>query len=128
MRKVEQRKVEYDIATLTAAQMRRLLALGGPDVLQRGLQACADYANGAEDMATVAAAGIPCLLVAGTNDRMTPAKAVKRLEEAAAQTGHPATTALLQCGHAHLREDPNGVQAALNALLRTPTRAVAPQG
>ena len=33
MRKVEQRKVEYDIATLTAAQMRRLLAgcdaLGG---------------------------------------------------------------------------------------------------
>ena len=103
------------------AQMRRLHASGGPNVLQRGLQACADYARAEQAMTQVAAAGIPCTIVVGERDRMTPAKAVQRLRDAANRAGGPVRDVTLACGHAHLSEDPAGVQTALRQLLGVPS-------
>jgi pimeloyl-ACP methyl ester carboxylesterase len=91
------------------AATRHLLERSPPGVLHADLAACDAYADGAAHAATVAC---PAVLVLGAEDRMTPAKAGRKL--AASVTGAQVVE-LAGVGHMMLAEAPAGTQDALAA-------------
>ncbi|MEQ8354717.1 MAG: alpha/beta hydrolase [Kiloniellaceae bacterium] len=89
----------------------RLLERIRPGVLHADLAACNAYADG---MVSAARVACPALVVMGTEDKMTPAKAGAKL--AAAIPG--AQTVLIPgCGHMMLAEKPDEVLDALMTVL-----------
>jgi len=75
-----------------------------PGVYHADLAACNAFAD------AIDVGDIPTLVIAGTEDRMTPARAGL---EVAAQVAHAQTVELPGCGHAMLSEQPNQVLDAL---------------
>lgn len=90
---------------------RRLLQRSAPGVLASDLAACAAYEDGLQAAAAVAC---PTLLLLGAEDRMTPARAGRKL--AAAIAGAEARV-LPGCGHMLMREAPDAVLDALDTVL-----------
>ena len=89
----------------------RLLERVRPGVLSADLAACNAYAEGMESAAKVAC---PALMVMGSDDRMTPARAGAKLADAipgAARVVIPA------CGHMMTAEKPDEVLDALKTIL-----------
>ena len=89
----------------------RLLETAEPGVLFIDLRACAEYQGGLE---TAAAVGCPALLVIGAQDRMTPAKAGRKLAEAI--PGARVET-IAGCGHMMMAEKPDETLDALKSAL-----------
>jgi pimeloyl-ACP methyl ester carboxylesterase len=89
----------------------RLLERSLPGVVYADLKACSDYRAGEAQLRAIAC---PVLVVAGSRDLLTPARAGMAL--AALFTG--AKVAQLEgSGHAMMAEDPDGVLAALRGFL-----------
>jgi pimeloyl-ACP methyl ester carboxylesterase len=89
----------------------RLLERVRPGVLSADLAACNAYAEGMESAARVAC---PALVVMGSDDKMTPARAGAKLADAipgAARVVIPA------CGHMMTAEKPDEVLDALKTIL-----------
>lgn len=91
----------------TVGLARRLLLAARPGVLHADLAACDGYRNGLE---AAAAVRCPALLVLAGEDRMTPAKAGRKLAQAIAEAR---VVELPRCGHMAMTEAPD---AALDAL------------
>lgn len=89
----------------------RLLERSAPGVLHNDLAACAAYNSGPADAAAVAC---PTLVLAGAEDRMTPAKAGRKLAEAIPDAR---MVTLPEAGHMMMVEDADGTLAALKAFL-----------
>ncbi len=89
----------------------RLLERSAPGVLAADLKACAAFADGEALAAEVAC---PTLVVVGEDDRMTPAKAGRRL---AASIQSSRLVALPHCGHMMMTEQPRECLEALLTLL-----------
>lgn len=88
----------------------RLLERARPGVLAVDLAACADFDRGE---ALAAAVACPALVVVGEQDRMTPAKAGRRL---AALIPGAGVEAIADCGHMMMTEKPRETLAALLRL------------
>jgi pimeloyl-ACP methyl ester carboxylesterase len=88
----------------------RLLERSGPGVLHRDLAACDAYANG---MAAAGRVACPTMLILGSDDRMTPAKAGRKLAEA---IGGAQVTEIAGCGHMMMLEKPDETLDALKQL------------
>ncbi len=93
----------------------RLLERAAPGVLHSGLAACNAY-----DKAVARAATITCpvLLLLGAEDKMTPARAGKKLAGAFTAAPSVAVEVLPACGHMMMTERPEAALDALNAFLR----------
>ena len=89
----------------------RLLETAKPGVLFTDLRACADYDDG---MASAAAVACPALLVLGAEDRMTPARAGRKLAEAISGAR---VEVIPGCGHMMMAEKPDQTLDALKTLL-----------
>jgi pimeloyl-ACP methyl ester carboxylesterase len=89
-------------------QAQRLLARAPAGVLHADLAACNTYKGG---LAAAAAINCPALVLAGAEDRMTPAK---RAAELAAAMPKARLIILSRCGHMLMAEQPD---AALDALI-----------
>ncbi len=89
----------------------RLLETGKPGALFVDLKACADYQSGPE---SASALTCPALLVLGTADRMTPAKAGRKLAEAIADAR---VEVIAGCGHMMMAEKPDETLDALKTFL-----------
>lgn len=90
---------------------RRLMERAAPGILYTDLYACNAYTGGAEVMASVRC---PALIIAGSRDQMTPAKAVK----AVAESIRGARLVILDgTGHSLLSESPDAVLNALRDFL-----------
>ncbi len=89
----------------------RLLETTKPGVLFTDLRACAEYRAVLE---TAAAVGCPVLLVIGDKDRMTPAKAGRKLAEAISGAR---VEVIPGCGHMMMAEKPDETLDALKTLL-----------
>ena len=90
----------------------RLLAQSHPGVLAKDLAACHAF-----QMDDVVLAGIkmPALVMAGTNDLLTPAKAAKAL---AARLGNATIVILHDGGHSMMQEAPGKIVDALKSFLK----------
>lgn len=88
----------------------RLLERSGPGVLHRGLAACDAYDGG---MAAAARVACSTLLILGRDDRMTPAKAGRKLAESIAGAQ---VTEIAGCGHMMMAEKPDEVLDALKLI------------
>ena len=82
--------------------------------LQTDLAACNTYAGGLHDAVKVAC---PALVVAGTLDRMTPARQGAKLAEAIARAR---LVSLPRCGHMMMVEQPDATREALTGFLTKP--------
>ncbi|MEQ1516506.1 MAG: alpha/beta hydrolase [Usitatibacteraceae bacterium] len=91
---------------------RRLLAQSRPGVLAKDLGACLGFQM---DDATLKAVAIPSMILAGTNDLLTPAKAATAL---AARLGNARLVTLDGAGHSMMQETPGKVVDALKGFLR----------
>jgi pimeloyl-ACP methyl ester carboxylesterase len=89
----------------------RLLERVAPGVLHADLAACNAYADASESAAKIAC---PCALVLGADDRMTPARAGRKLAEAIPGA---ALTVIPGCGHMMMTEKPDETLDALRAVL-----------
>ena len=89
----------------------RLLETGRAGALYTDLKACADYRAGSDSAAAVAC---PALLVLGAADRMTPAKAGRKLAEAIPDAR---VEVIAGCGHMMMAEKPDQTLDALKTLL-----------
>lgn len=89
----------------------RLLERSPPGVLSSDLEACAAFSEGE---ALAAAVGCPALVVIGQEDRMTPARAGRRLAELIPGAR---TAEIPDCGHMMMTEKPREALAALLQLL-----------
>lgn len=92
---------------------RRLLEQSRPGVLARDLSACAQFSLDATEIATITAA---TLIVAGSEDMMTPVKSGKQL---AAQLPDACIAVIEGSGHALMQEAPGAVLDAVHNHLRT---------
>lgn len=90
--------------------VRRLLAASRSGVLYTDLSACNDYTGGAEAGARVTC---PTLLLLGDEDKMTPAKAGRKLAET---IPNAEVVELDGCGHMTMVEAPEATSAALARL------------
>ncbi len=90
---------------------KRLAERQGPGVLHNDLAACNAYTHGMDAAATLAC---PALLISGSRDMMTHAKAAARL--AAAIPGSQLVT-LPGAGHALMAEQPDAVLDALRGFI-----------
>jgi pimeloyl-ACP methyl ester carboxylesterase len=90
--------------------MQRMGARNPEQLFYTDFSACNNYANDA------AAASVKCpvLVLGGTKDMMTPARAAKGLLAAMPQ----ARTVMLDCGHSLMQEQPDGVLEALYGFAR----------
>lgn len=86
----------------------RILTRSAPQVLHNDLAACNAYQNGLDAAAKLRA---PTLIIAGEQDRMTPARQARKLLEAMPD-GRLVT--LADCGHMMMAEQPD---ATLDALI-----------
>lgn len=91
----------------TVGAARRLLLAARPGVLHADLAACDGYAGGME---AAQAVRCPSLLVLAAEDRMTPAKAGRKLAQAIPEAR---VVELPRCGHMMMTEAPD---ATLDAL------------
>lgn len=82
------------------------------DLLATDLAACNEYDEG-ETMAERVSGRVKVAFILGANDRMAPSKAAVRLQQALPGAG----VSLLDCGHALMSEDRDGVLQALLRLL-----------
>ncbi len=89
----------------------RLLETARPGVLFTDLRACAEYRDGLE---IAAAVGCPALLVLGAEDRMTPARAGRKLAEAIPGAR---VEIIPGSGHMMMAEKPDETLDALKTLL-----------
>ncbi|MBL8524081.1 MAG: alpha/beta hydrolase [Betaproteobacteria bacterium] len=89
---------------------KRLLEQSRPGVLFNDLSACHAFLPDDAFLATITA---PALVVAGTRDMMTPAKAAQAL----AARIKARTVVLDECGHAMMQEAPGKVLDALRGFL-----------
>jgi pimeloyl-ACP methyl ester carboxylesterase len=89
----------------------RLLERAAPGVLYKGLAACNAYENAP---ARAAAVTCPTLLVLGADDRMTPARAGRKLAEAI-PGAHVELVA--DSGHMMMTEKPDATLDALKTIL-----------
>lgn len=90
---------------------KRLLEQSRPGVLFSDLSACHSFLP---DDALFAAIAAPALVIAGTRDMMTPAKAAQAL---AARIQSSRTVLLEECGHSMMQEAPGKVLDALRGFL-----------
>jgi pimeloyl-ACP methyl ester carboxylesterase len=90
--------------------MERMSARNPAQLFYTDFSACNSYANDA------AAGSVKCpvLVISGSKDMMTPARAAKGLLTAMSQ----ARTVTLDCGHALMQEQPDGVLDALIGFSR----------
>lgn len=91
---------------------RRLLSDAAPGVLATDLAACDVYADAAERAARL---DLPCLLVIGADDRMTPPDAGLALARA---FPHARIATISPCGHMAMMEAPRRTQAAIRSYLK----------
>lgn len=89
-----------------------LLERAAPGVLFTDLQACNDYQAG--ELAAQKLAGIPCTLIAGAQDRMTPAKTSRAL----AQLLQGRLETIDNCGHMMMSEQPEATLQLLRQCLK----------
>ena len=89
-----------------------LLETSPPGVLATDLAACATYEGATSSAASVAC---PVTLILGSQDRMSPRKAVRALEDAFAPP--PAVVELEASGHMLMLEEPEAVRRAILAHL-----------
>ncbi len=89
----------------------RLLERAAPGLLHRDLAACATYDQGLERAAAVSC---PTLLILGAQDRMTPAKAGRKLADAIPSAQ---STIIEGCGHMMMTEKPNETLDAMKSIL-----------
>lgn len=87
----------------------RLLERAGPGVLFRDLAACNDYRDA---LAAAAKVAVPCTVVLGGRDLMTPVKGGKAIADAMASSR---LAVLAGAGHMLMSERPDEVLAALRA-------------
>ena len=85
-----------------------MLETSPPGVLAADLAACAAYGEAA---AAAAAVSCPVTLVLGSQDRMTPRKAARALEEAFARP--PSIVEVATSGHMLMLEEPAAVRQAI---------------
>ncbi|MCY7388304.1 MAG: alpha/beta hydrolase [Burkholderiales bacterium] len=97
--------------TSTMMAGARSLAQSRPGVMAKDLTACRAFEM---DDATLAAIAIPILIVAGSNDLLTPAKAAKAL---AARLANVTMITLPEAGHSMMQEAPGKVLDALKGFL-----------
>lgn len=88
----------------------RLLERSAPGVLHRDLAACNAYDGGA----AAARVACPTLMILGSDDRMTPAKAGRKL---AASIPGARIAEIGDCGHMMMLEKPDETLAALKTIL-----------
>ena len=91
---------------------RRLLGDAAPGVLATDLAACDVYADAEECAARL---DLPCLLVIGAGDRMTPPEAGRALAKA---FSHARVTTIPACGHMAMIEAPRRAQATIRSYLK----------
>ena len=91
----------------------RLLAQSHPGALASDLAACRAFQM--DDIA-LAAIAVPTLIVAGTNDLLTPAKAGEALAD---RLPNATMITLPDAGHSMMQEAPAGVVDALKRFLKT---------
>ena len=91
----------------------RLLERSGPGVFHADLAAC----NGFDAAATPGEIACPALVIAGDDDRMTPARAGL---DVASHLPNARVLRLPGCGHAMLNERPNEVLDALIGIVDAP--------
>ena len=98
--------------TCTMMAGRRLLAQSHPGVLAMDLAACRAFQI---NDAALAAISVAVLIVAGTNDQLTPAIAAKAL---AARLGNATMKTLAGVGHSMMQEAPGQVVDALKVFMK----------
>ena len=96
-------------------QRRRLMERQQKGALYNDFAACNVYADG---FARAEAVQCPTLLILGSNDMMTPAKAGRAL---AAKIHHSTVVEIAHCGHSQSTERPDAVLGALKTFLGKPT-------
>ena len=95
---------------------RRVLASNTQvNVFHRGFKACDSYASGE---AAIQAITCPVLFVLGTQDQMTPPKAVQGLIAAARNAGKHVQLASLAVGHHQMSEAPDETLFAIRDFLK----------
>lgn len=92
----------------------RLLERAKPGVLHAGLAACNAYQDAAARAAEVSC---PVLLVLGALDKMTPAKAGRKLAEAFTAAPSAKVETIPACGHMMMTERPDATLDALKNFL-----------
>lgn len=90
--------------------MQRMGARNPAQLFHTDFSACNNYAN----EAAAASVTCPVLVIGGTRDMMTPARAAKTLLAAMPQ----ARSVMLDCGHSMMQEQPDGVLEALTKFAR----------
>lgn len=97
----------------------RLLERSNDGVLYTDLAACNAFDASMYEAGSDAASGTPALVIAGSNDQMTPARSGLAVANSIPDCQH---TVLPGCGHSMLSEQPNQVLDALaRFLLPAPT-------
>jgi pimeloyl-ACP methyl ester carboxylesterase len=89
----------------------RLYEQSRPGVLFHDMRACNDYTVGTEQAAKISC---PTLLILGAEDRLTPVRSTRALQEAIAS---PIVEVLPEAGHTIMVEAPNAMLDALHRVL-----------
>jgi pimeloyl-ACP methyl ester carboxylesterase len=89
----------------------RLLERAAPGVIHSDLAACNDFAEG---LARAAEVACPTMVIIGSDDRMTPAKAGRKLADVLAKGR---SLLIPEAGHMMMTEKPAAVLAALKKIL-----------
>lgn len=89
----------------------RLYERSAPGVLFHDMRACNEYTSGTEQAAKVAC---PALLILGAEDRLTPVRSTRALQEAIPS---PLVEVLPGAGHTIMVEAPNAMLDALHKVL-----------
>ncbi|PAT40500.1 alpha/beta hydrolase [Vandammella animalimorsus] len=87
------------------------------NIFHKGFVACDSYEGGPEAMAQVKA---QVLILSGSQDQMTPARAAKPLVQAAQQAGVALQTASIDVGHNLMTEAPEATLQAMRSFLQAP--------
>jgi pimeloyl-ACP methyl ester carboxylesterase len=89
----------------------RLYERSGPGVLFHDMRACNEYTTGTDQAAKVTC---PALLILGAEDRLTPVRSTRALQEAIPS---PVVEVLPGAGHTIMVEAPNAMLDALHKVL-----------
>ena len=89
----------------------RLYERSGPGVLFHDMRACNEYASGTDKASKVTC---PALLILGAEDRLTPVRSTRALQEAIPS---PVVEVLPGAGHTIMVEAPNAMLDALHKVL-----------
>jgi pimeloyl-ACP methyl ester carboxylesterase len=89
----------------------RLYEQSGPGVLFHDMRACNDYTTGTEQAAKI---NCPTLMILGAEDRLTPVRSTRALQEAIPA---PIVEVLPETGHTIMVEAPNAMLDALHRVL-----------